>query len=1075
MGAKKCGIQNLNHQPIGGKLACMSFTHLHVHSNYTLLGGTASLESLVERAAADGMEHLALTDANSLIGAVAFSRLCAQNEIQPITGMALNLASPVEFGQSAVERNGQLILLATGAEGFRSLCRLSSEIQGSVDRDELIARGLNFERFVENAQGLICLCGGRMGWIHRALQQGDKKRAAQLIGRLAGIFDERFYLSLPPSHSSSSPSTPLPSERTAPEDFRSEIVALGERFGVATVAVQPIFTLSPEERTRLRLLAAIDNNCLLEDLPTTALPYAGDESVDLHWLNSSEMADRFTNYSDALAMTQTIAKLCAPALPERKPIWPVLKSPEDGQPIESPAVVLAAQAELALVEKYGKANERAHKRLEHELSIINQHEYAPLFLLVADIVKYAVNNDIPFSTRGSVANSLVAYCCDITTVDPIEQDLLFERFLNPERSDPPDIDLDFCSRRRDEVLNYVRERYGEKQVALVATISTMKPRSAIRETAKAHGLAEAAIKRLVKILPDTWHPDPRRRRRSTEEELLAKLTDSTERTVVEAAFGILGQPHHLSIHPGGIVVTPGPMTDYVPVHLAPKGFLTTQFEHTDVEAVGLLKLDLLGIRALTVLADATALVRSHYKADFRLVDIEPEDPKTAEMMAIGDTTGVFQCESSGAKRTLRQLQVKNIRDLAVANAFFKPGPATGGQASNFIRRYRGEEKPEFLHPSLALILGPTHGVLLFQEQVLRVAREIAGLTWYEADHLRRGMSKFRAHEMASMQARFVEGCQRNREDDIPFSADQAEVLWKQVLAFAGYGFNQGHATAYADLSYRSAYIKAHWPAAFFASRLANQGGFHHPAIYIAEAQQMGFDVRPPHVNHSKRKFSLAFASDTDSADEKPILWMGLGQVRSLRRRSVQAIIAERKVEPFADLVDLLRRVPLQQKEVRHLIQCGALDRLGPSRAALLAEWDSLKHDDNAHQMAFDFGFAPEPVAPESAHKRIEWEKMILGQPVSVHPVEVLARPDDIVPLEQIANQPGARRRVMGVRLPGWTGGKGSYFGDGRHYLIMRSELATFKPQTWQPIMLTGRWCKDEWGGGWFQVEAFEAL
>jgi DNA polymerase-3 subunit alpha len=328
------------------------------------------------------------------------------------------------------------------------------------------------------------------------------------------------------------------------------------------------------------------------------------------------------------------------------------------------------------------------RRLDAELAMIGERGYAPLFLVVADVVRFARQEAIPVSTRGSVANSLVAYCAGITTIDPVAQSLIFERFLNPSRADPPDIDLDFCSRRRDRVLDYVRRAYGAHHVALVGAMSTLRPRSAVRETAKAYGLDEAQIERLVALLPRGWHPDPRRRDSRSVDELAAELTDSRLQEVLRLAYKLVGQPHHLSVHPGAVVITPGPLTDLVPVQWSPKGFLTTQLDHRDVESLGLPKMDLLGVSALTVLADAAELVRCNREPAFRLEDIPLDDLLTGDLLAQGDTIGVFQCESEGARQTLRKLQARTVRDLAVANAFFKPGPATGGMARHFVRRYK---------------------------------------------------------------------------------------------------------------------------------------------------------------------------------------------------------------------------------------------------------------------------------------------------------------------------------------------------------------------------------------------------
>ncbi len=657
------------------------------------------------------------------------------------------------------------MLLADGPDGYRSLCRLSSALQARPDRVEAVQQGVTWADLAANRAGLICLAGGRMDWLAGLLAQGDRSGALGVVARLAGVFDAHLFLMLDRAGE-------------AERSVAPQMAEVAARFGIGTVAVQPIYTLFPNEKPKLKLLAAIDRNCRVQDVPASALPDGGDPDVDLHWLSPAQMAERFADLPQALAQAGEIAAMCRPALPDGRPIWPVLDLPVG----QSPDEALRAAAQAGLVERYGPAPDPAiPARLDAELAAIGRHGYAPLFLLVADVVRYAHERDIPVSTRGSVANSLVAYALGITTVDPILHDLLFQRFLNPARTEPPDIDLDFCSRRRDEVLAYIRDKHGADRVALVATISTMRAKSAVGETAKAYGLDRAAIVALQKRLPRGWHPDPRRRERKSVDEILAEIADPLHRRVMREGYELVGQPHHISIHPGGVVVTPGPLTDTVPLQWTPKGFNTTQFDHGDVEAIGLVKMDLLGIRALTVLADAAQLVRERHDPTFRTARIPTDDDITGEMLRVGETVGVFQCESSGAQRTLRQLKARSVQDLAVANAFFKPGPATGGMAAAFVRRYRGEERVSFLHPSLAPILGKTQGILLFQEQILRVAVEIAGLAWADAEHLRRGMSKFQAKEMAALRDNFIAGCMRGGGPG--FSLKQAETLWTQVEAF----------------------------------------------------------------------------------------------------------------------------------------------------------------------------------------------------------------------------------------------------------------------------------------------------
>jgi DNA-directed DNA polymerase III PolC len=983
---------------------------------------------------------------------------------------------------------GQLVLLATGPAGYRSLCRLSSLLQGSPERAAVIARGLGWDDLHAHRHGLICLSGGRRGWIERYLRAGDHVIAQLYAGRLAGIFDENACLALEIHH---------------PDDqaVAAEVVALGQRLGLPAAVVQPVYCLAPEEDQKLRLLAAIERNCRLEELPQ------GLSFQDLHWLSPAELAARFAPFPQAVSMAGALAARCGPALPDGRPIWPGLKLPEG----QTPDQVLTALAENGLRQKYGPhPTAEVRDRLASELATIARRGYAPLFLVVADIVRYARQAAIPVSTRGSVANSLAAYCADITTVDPVEHELLFERFLNPARGDTPDMDLDFCSRRRDEVLAYVRDTYGPEHVALVGTVSTMRPQAAVRETAKACGLAEEQIDHLAKLMPHDWHPDPRRRSKRTADDVVAALDDPRLREIVRAAYILVGQPDHLSVHPGGVVITPGPLTDVVPVQWTPKGFLITQFGHADLEALGLVKIDLLGIRALTVLADTAELVRRHHDAAFCLEAIPLDDPLTGDLLELGETIGVFQCESEGAQRTLRKLQARTVADLAIANAFFKPGPSTGGMAQAFVRRYRGEEPVTYLHPALAPILGRTKGVLIFQEQILRVAREVAGLSWAQADHLRRGMSKFRAEEMAELREQFLAGCQRPAPVGSGFTPAQAQRLWEQVLAFAGYGFNQGHATAYADVSYRCAYLKAHYPAAFLCARLADYGGFHHPAIYMAEAARLGIAVRPPHVNHSAAQFTLATdagrpqtahsrpqvgeqaliaESNPAAADHAPgtilqpsaTLWMGLAAVRDLRRSAIRAIIAERERRPFDSLRDLVKRVELQPREVVHLIQCGAADGLGDpavtgtwSRAAMLAEVEGIRRAGSALQMAFSF--AGPQVPPETPAQRLAWEQHLLGLPISVHPLALVAdRLPAHLALRRLPEVPGQPVIVAGVRLPGWTGGPGFFLGDGDTFVIVKGGKGTQAPPTWRPLLLRGRWTGDGYGTFWFQAEQISEI
>jgi len=1064
-----------------------SFTHLHVHSHYSLLGGMAAPEALAARARADGLAALALADSNALFGAVAFGRACRAVGIRPITGMTASVAPPPEdMPPDTSSALGRLVLLAAGPEGYRSLCRLSSLYQSDPDRGRRARTGFTWDELRANTAGLVAVSGGRACWLERYLRAGQSAAATRYVARLGGLYGERLCLAV---------GSDL---MTAHAPAAGEIVALARRFGLRAAAVRPIFCLTPDERPLLRLMAAIDANCSVDEVDPGQLPDCGDPTTPVEWPDPAAFAAAYADRPELLAAAGEVAALCGEALPDGRAIWPALG-------IDDPAKALREAAAAGMVDRYGLPPPAlVVARLAHETAVIAESGFAPLFLVVADVVRFARESGIPVSTRGSVANSLAAYCLGITTVDPVLHDLLFERFLNPARLNPPDIDLDFCSRRRDEVLDYVRRTYGSDRVALVSTMNTFQPRSAVRQTAKARGLEEAQIAALLAVLPHSWHPDPRRRSAETVEELAAKLDDPRLRDVLREAYRLVGRPNHPGLHPGGVVITPGPLTDVAPVLLSPKGFLAVQYEHGDVEAIGLPKLDFLGIRALTVLADAMELVgrrgdltggRSEASdgqvasgAHLSGLDAIPDnDPTTAAMLSAGETIGVFQCESDGAQRTLRQLRARNVADLAVAGAFFKPGPALGGMARAFVRRYRGEERVIFLHPALEPILGRTKGVLIFQEQVLRLAVEIAGLDWAQADRLRRGISKFKAAEIDALAAEFAAGCMRPAPGGPGMSAEQAAQLWAQIVPFAGYGFNQGHATAYADVAWRMAFLKAHWPAEFLCARLADAGGFHHPAVYIAEAERLGIAVRPPHVNQSGEAFTLSYEYDIEEdletgffrknpVSERPVLWMGLGAVRDLRRASVAAVVAERERAPFSGPADLLARAGLSLKEMGNLVRCGALDGLGESRAAMLDATGAAGRAGSPNQMRFDFADVS-AVQSETAVDRLSWEMEILGRPASVHPLELVRRDKDDLGVRRLRETRGRLATALVVRIPGWPGGAGFFMGDGDDFAIARPVKAladekTRRP-TWQPLRLSGRWRVDEWGGGWFEFETYE--
>ncbi|MFA9491230.1 MAG: DNA polymerase III subunit alpha [Anaerolineales bacterium] len=1022
------------------------FTHLRVHSHYSLLRATASPEQLAARASADGFEALALTDYDALYGVVRFSRACNQYGIRPIIGICVKVEFP--FTDSTIDSAGELVLLAMDQSGYRSLCRMSSQL---FRKDAAGSRLLNWQTLVQNSEGLICIEAGLSGYLARNHHLKNDQQIRVYLGHLSEHFREDYLIG-------------IEFQNEPQRNLMKEMISFGAQFGVPGVVAQPIFTLEPGDVESLKTLAAIRENCTQEEVSSSMLPHGAAED-QVHWRSLTETTEIFSDFTCEIDRVGDVAARCRGTIPDGTPIWPSIDLPEGSTATDA----LRDRTLKGCHRKY--PGEKVNNRLSHELEILCDRGFASLFLIASEIASFARQTGIPMNTRGSLANSLVAYCLGITDVDPIENDLLFERFLNPARTDLPDLDLDFCSRRRDEVLDFVRRRFGEDRVSLVSTVSRLRLRSAIRETAKTYGFTEEGIKKLASKFPRTWHPDPGRRSMLTVDEAVAKCENELEKTVVQSAYRFIGMPHHISVHPGGVVITPRPLTEFIPTQYAPKGFLITQFDHEDIAHVGIPKLDILGIRALTVLAEARDLVVKHYGTRIDLQDIPSDDKSTSDLVSSGETIGVFQCESDGAQRTLRQLRAQSVKDMAVANAFFKPGPATGGMAKSFIRRYRGEESVTYLHPSLEPILESTKGVLIFQEQILRIATEVAGLDWEVADRIRRGISHFQSAEMSKIEAQFIEGCYRKPPDGPGFTQEQAGTLWEQVRAFSGYGFNKGHATAYANVSFRMAYLKAHWPDAFLCARLMHGGGYHHPVVYIAEARRLGIIVHPPHINFSGRLFSMERRDS--SPESSTTLWMGLSGVRDLKIKTIEQIIAERGKRKFDSLSDLIARVSLSKKEITHLIKSGALDGLLDSRAQGLADLEPLLISPSVRQRSFDF-MSGRKMPVERTSQRFRWEQELIGMPLSVNPLDLADCDLRIgISLRRHPQVDDEDIEMCGYRLPGWTRGSGFFLTDGENYVRVRVDEsmpeARARPPVWRPVRVQGRWLTDEWGGGWLQV------
>lgn len=803
-----------------------------------------------------------------------------------------------------------LRLLAMNAEGWSHLCQLSSWLQGEPNGDE---RRLPLDQLQAHAAGLLCL-------------------AEAHHPRLAALFGDRFYLA------------------------------------GAEAALWPVYYLTPGESRLQRVAAAMRTNT-----PLSGLDEAAAAPPNAHFPSTAEMQARFG--PAALAATLAIAERCQFRLPLGQPNFPQPDLP----PGQDPLAALRARAYAGAERRYGEVNDTVRARLEHELQGIEGSGYTTLFLIMEEILRFAREAGVPISSRGSAASSLVAHCLDITTPDPLRLNLYFERFLNPARPNPPDIDTDLCSRRRDIVIRHVYEHYGADRVAMVATINRFRRRSALREAAKAHGFSPAEIKTMVDSLPyRDWGPGNQPADAEAYADLAARYRSSAHQQLFADAQAFIGLPHHLSIHPGGIVISSGPLTETTPTQFSGKGITITQYDLDGVQHMGLVKMDLLGTRGLTVLGDVADHIRRQRGAGGErlqvLDEIPDHDPATAELVRSGRTIGCFQIESPGMRATLRETQADSIDNVMVALALFRPGPLTGGLKDAFVRRHLGRETVEHIHPALQPLLEETHGVFLYQEQVLRVAHELAGFSLAESDLLRRAMSHFDpGKKMQTLKENFIRGAGERKQ--VPPAV--AERIWDMMAAFSGYGFPKAHAAAYAQVAWRSAWCKAHYPAEFMAAVLANWGGYYGQETYLLEARRLGLPVHAPHINHAQRQFSVSYPQG------QAHLYMGLDQLRDLGRETQRRIIALR---PFSSLGDFLTRAYPRRVEARNLIQVGALEGLGFIP-------DLLEELEQGTWQRGQLPLFETPVAASadwSEAQKAAAQRQLLGVALAAHPLDTFA-------------------------------------------------------------------------------------
>ncbi|MBV9079271.1 MAG: DNA polymerase III subunit alpha, partial [Methylobacteriaceae bacterium] len=904
-------------------LADIGFVHLHVHSSYSLLEGALKIATLAELAKADKQPALALTDTNNLFGALEFSEKLAGKGIQPIPGLQLSVAfEEAEPGsRAAFARSPDIVLLAQTEAGYGNLMQLASRAYFDVALGEPPRVAAAVLR--DHAEGLIALTGGRTGPLDTLLRSGGRIELARArLDALRGAFGDRLYVEIG-RHG-------LDDERA----IESGLLSLADEAGLPIVATnEPFFAASGDYEAHDALLAIADGRIVSDDKRRRLSP-------EFRFKSRAEMRALFADLPDALASSVEIALRCSWRVSTRKPILPRFGDFDE-------AAELARQAEAGLEARlaaHGTAPgiEAAtyRERLAFELSVIARMKYAGYFLIVSDFIKWAKDQDIPVGPgRGSGAGSLVAYALTITDLDPLRFGLLFERFLNPERVSMPDFDIDFCVDGREDVIRYVQSRYGETQVAQIITFGTLLARGVMRDVGRVLEMPYGQVDKLTKLVPQNpANPvtldqaiagEPKLQAAAAEEPVVGRM--------LEIARKLEGLHRHASTHAAGVVIGDRPLQELVPLYRDPKtGMRVTQYNMKWVEQAGLVKFDFLGLKTLTVLKRAVALIRASGQA-IDLAALPLDDAPTYAMLARGEATGVFQVESAGMRKALCEMEPDRFEDLIALVALYRPGPMANipVYCARKLGRDPDPESSWYPHPKLKPILAETFGIIVYQEQVMQVAQLLAGYSLGDADLLRRAMGKKIKAEMDAQRGRFVSGAVERG-----LRKDEADTIFDLLAKFADYGFNKSHAAAYALITYHTAYLKANFPVEFLAASMAlDMDNTDKLAEFRREAQRLEIPVEPPSLNRSGVEFEVE-----RRGEERAAIRYALGAVKGVGRAAVESLVEARTAAPFRSLTDLGQRINprhLNKRTLESLVAAGALDELEPDRAKATATLDAV--------------------------------------------------------------------------------------------------------------------------------------
>jgi len=951
-----------------------AFTHLHVHTQYSLLDGACLIGNLLNLVKAYKMPAVAITDHGNMFGAIEFYDQAMKSGVKPIIGCEAYISPDSRFEKSThgiQEASFHIVLLAKNETGYKNLMKLvtAGYLEGFYYRPRI-----DKEVLARHAEGLICLSACLKGEIPHLIQIDNIAQARNVCGQFADIFGKgNFYLEL--------------QDNKIPEQYKinKELIRLSGELDIPLVATNDVHYLLKEDARAHEALLCIQTQTTLDD------PNRMKMQTDEFYLKTPrEMSDAFSDVPDAVKNTIEIAEKCNLELDFTRTYLPRYKVPE-GKTREG---YLKELCEQGLKRRYGKISDEIEKRAEEELRVITRSGYVSYFLIAWDFVSHAKSEGIPVGPgRGSAAGSVVSYALGITDIDPLRYDLLFERFLNPERVSLPDIDIDFCYERRGEVIDYVTAKYSKDNVAQIITFGTMMAKGVIRDVGRVMGMPYGDVDKIAKLVPNDLNITIKQALEVEPELKSLYKNDSQITQLLDTSMALEGLTRHASTHAAGVVISEERLIEHIPLFKTGEQ-ISTGYPMNSLEKIGLLKMDFLGLRTLTVINETLKIIKRIQDKDIEMANIPLDDEKTLSLLKKAESTGVFQLESTGMRDLLRKLKPEKFEDLIAVLALFRPGPIGSGMVDDFIARKNNKINIRYDHPSLEPILKDTYGIIVYQEQVMRIVSNIAGLSLAKADILRRAISKKTPEVMTAARKDFVEGCVRNNID-----SRIADKIFNQIEYFSGYGFNLSHSAAYAMISYRTAYLKANYPIEFMTALLTSEkDNTDKLVVYIDEAGRMGIKILPPDANQCYAKFTIVPEG----------IRFGLAAVKNVGQGAIDSIIEARKKDgPFKSLYDFCERIDsrlVNRKVIESLIKCGAFDSFGFRRSQLMAildqamevaggiQKDRLKgqlsfFDAFENQKAFKETFQDIPNIPEwPENQLLSYEKQMLGFYITKHPL-----------------------------------------------------------------------------------------